>query len=164
VLSLEAQPFFSCLLAVLGKYLLLFNIHGFSRVKLRVFTDFVTNRLMPSHQLPNYLRTFRKRSYLSQDEVAYLLGCKNGSKISRYERFARVPNLKTAMAYAALFNARIPELFGGSFQKVHQQVVRRAQLLARKINAANPDAATARKLQALRAISGPRAESGRYHG
>ncbi len=111
---------------------------------------------MSSHKLPNYLRAFRKRSYLSQDEVAYLLGCKNGSKISRYERFSREPNFRTALAYAALFNRPLPDLFAGSFQNVQQRVSRRARLLARKINADNPDAATARKLQALRAISGPR--------
>ena len=113
---------------------------------------------MSSHKLPNYLRTFRKRSYLSQDEVAYLLGCKNGSKISRYERFSREPNFKTAMAYVALFNATVPQLFAGSFQKVQLQVLRRAQFLARKITPGNTDAATARKLEALRAISGSRNE------
>jgi transcriptional regulator with XRE-family HTH domain len=114
---------------------------------------------MPYTKLPNYLRTFRKRSYLSQDEVAYLLGCKNGSKVSRYERFTRIPSLETAIAYRAVFNVPVDALFAGIFQKVEKKVMRRARLLARKINADNPDAVTARKLQALRAISGSRDEA-----
>jgi len=109
-------------------------------------------------KLPNYLRTFRKRSYLSQDEVAFLLGCTNGSKVSRYENFARTPTLETACRYAVLLGAPGRRLFAGIFQKAEKDVSRRAQLLARKLPAANPDAITSRKLQALRAISGP--ESG----
>ena len=47
-----------------------------------------------THNLENYLRTYRKRSNLSQDEVAFLLGCRGGTKVSRYERHARKPNLE----------------------------------------------------------------------
>ena len=52
-----------------------------------------------SHKLQNYLRTYRKRSGLSQDEVAFLLGCQTGAKVSRYEPFARKPSLETLFAY-----------------------------------------------------------------
>jgi len=133
-------------------------VTGVQTCALPISQVFVSTSFMSSHKLQNYLRTFRKRSYLSQDEVAYLLGCKNGSKISRYERFSREPNFRTAMAYAALFNRPLSELFAGSFQKVQQEVSRRARLLARKITPGNTDAATARKLEALRAISGSRNE------
>ena len=109
-------------------------------------------------KLPNYLRTFRKRSYLSQDEITYLLGCRNGSKISRYERFSREPTLETVLKYRAVFRVPTHELFAGVFQKVEKQVSKRAHFLARKIASANPDAITSRKLEALRAISGPQSE------
>jgi len=36
-----------------------------------------------SHKLQNYLRTYRKRNSLSQDEMAFLLGCQSGTKVSR---------------------------------------------------------------------------------
>ena len=109
-------------------------------------------------KLPNYLRTYRKRSYLSQDEIAILLGCKDGAKVSRYENFSREPNLKTIFAYEVIFGAPVRTLFSGTYQKVERDILRKAQLLARKFAAANPDAATLRKLQALKAISG--SESG----
>jgi transcriptional regulator with XRE-family HTH domain len=110
---------------------------------------------MSSKKLPNYLRTYRKRSYLSQDEVAYLLGCKNGSKISRYERFSRKPTLETVFKCEALFGIPARQLFAGIFDRVEKDVLRRARLLARKITTANPDPITDRKLSALRVISGP---------
>ncbi len=42
-----------------------------------------------------YLRTYRKRSGLTQSEVARLLGLESGQLISRYERLDRSPNLET---------------------------------------------------------------------
>ena len=41
---------------------------------------------MATHKLENYLRTYRKRSGLTQREVAFLVGCRNGAQVSRYER------------------------------------------------------------------------------
>ena len=66
-----------------------------------------------AHRLPNYLRTHRKRAGLSQDEVAFLLGCRSGAKVSRYERLARRLSLETAFAYEALFGVPARELFAG---------------------------------------------------
>jgi transcriptional regulator with XRE-family HTH domain len=149
VLSLTLGILFSCNLAASGKFSFLFDI----RCSIRVEGN--PSIFMSSKKLPNYLRTFRKRSYLSQDEVAYLLGCKNGSKISRYERFSRTPTLETVFRYAVLFGVPGRDLFAGMFQKVEKEVSKRAQFLTRKINTANPDSIASRKLSALRAISGP---------
>lgn len=113
------------------------------------------------HKLPNYLRTFRKKSYLSQDEVAFLLGSRSGAKISRYERFSREPTLKTALAYEALFGIPVQSLFAGTFQKVEAEIKRRAQLLTRKLGTAKSGPVLARKLEALKPISGLRIEPGK---
>ena len=55
-----------------------------------------TTRRMPQ-PLPIYLRTYRKRGCLTQGELGFLLGSRSGTKISRYERLARTPTLKTAI-------------------------------------------------------------------
>lgn len=89
---------------------------------------------MAQQKLTNYLRTFRKRSHLSQDEVAYLLGSGSGSKISRYERFARVPTLQTAMALEVIFGVPIHELFAGMFNQVESHTRRRAHHLVRRFD------------------------------
>jgi transcriptional regulator with XRE-family HTH domain len=104
-------------------------------------------------KLQNYLRTYRKRSSLSQDEVAYLLGCQSGTKVSRYERHTRKPNLETLFAYEMVFGAPARELFAGVFQKVEKKIFHRTQLLTRKLNRATSDRMATRKLQILKAIT-----------
>ena len=106
-----------------------------------------------SSKLENYLRTYRKRSGLSQDEVAFLLGCQSGTKVSRYERFNRKPALETALACRVVFGAPVEELFAGVYQKVEKKILNRAQLLTRKLNRATPDRMATRKLQILEAIT-----------
>jgi transcriptional regulator with XRE-family HTH domain len=106
-----------------------------------------------SYKLQNYLRTYRKRSGLSQDEVAFLLGCQTGTKVSRYERHSRKPSLETLFAYEVMFGAPARELFAGAYQKVEKRIFNRAQLLTRKLNRATPTPMATRKLQILEAIT-----------
>ena len=108
---------------------------------------------MASQKLDNYLRAYRKRAGLSQHEVAFLLGCQDGAKISRYERHARRPSLENAWGYGIIFGARAEELFGGAVQKVARQIIKRAEILVRKLESPNPVPLTALKLQTLQAIS-----------
>lgn len=51
---------------------------------------------MQNDKLDNYLRTYRKKLGLTQREVAFLLGCHSGAKVSRYERSARIPLLTSS--------------------------------------------------------------------
>jgi transcriptional regulator with XRE-family HTH domain len=104
-------------------------------------------------RLNNYLRTYRKRSGLSQGEVAFLLGCHHGAKVSRYERNARQPTLKTALAYEAVFGVPVRELFAGIFEKVLGMTKKRARVLARRLSAAAPTALTAHQLEQLGLLS-----------
>ncbi len=108
---------------------------------------------MSFHKLENYLRTHRKRAGLSQDEVAYLLGCQSGAKVSRYERLARRPSLETVFAYEVILRAPAMELFAGLYQKVERAALARAQLLAQRLATAKAGRATPRKLAALKALS-----------
>lgn len=104
---------------------------------------------MANRKLQNYLRSYRKRAGLSQDDVAYLLGCVDGGKVSRYERFKREPNLQTALACEIIFNLPVREIFAGIFEKVERRVVRRIGNLGRKLSAKNGGRVTDRKLEAL---------------
>ena len=107
---------------------------------------------MSRTKLNNYLRAYRKRSGLSQDEVAYLLGSQTGSKVSRYEH-GRRPSLDTALAYEVIFRLfDIPtrELFAGRYQKVESSIRRRAARLQERIHA-RPKLSS-RKVETLAAI------------
>ena len=105
---------------------------------------------MPNRDFPNQLRTIRKRSGLSQDEVAFLLEGENGGMISRYEQFNRMPSFETACALVALFGTPGRELFAGTFERVKRQLAKRARILENRLNA--PDALTAQKLSVLRCV------------
>jgi transcriptional regulator with XRE-family HTH domain len=98
-------------------------------------------------QLPNYLRSNRKRLALSQEEVAFLLGSQSGAKVSRYEQFAREPSLKTALALEMIFQRSASELFGGLYQKVETEVAPRARTLARRMEQGKPNHHWDRKRQ-----------------
>ena len=116
-----------------------------------------------AHKLENYLRTYRKHSNLSQDEVAFLLGCHSGTKVSRYERSNRRPSLETLFAYEMMFGAPARELFAGVYQQVEKRFSNRAQLLTRKLSRATPTPMATRKLQILGAItSGSGIESNKH--
>src|SRR5689334_6382351 len=106
-------------------------------------------RSVPSLKLDNYLRTYRRRSGFSQDELAYLLGTSDGAKVSRYERNGRQPTLDTALAFQAIFNVPAEKLFAGRFQKAERAVRRRARLLARRLASESQSVRRSRKLEAL---------------
>ncbi|SRR5712691_10769068 len=91
---------------------------------------------MSRPKLHNYLRTYRKRASLSQDEVASMLGVSGGPKVSRYEGGSREPSLKTALRYSALFGAPIEELFAGLCEKVADETARRGRVLERQVSVA----------------------------
>lgn len=107
------------------------------------------------HKLQNYLRTYRKRAGLSQDEVAFLLGAQSGAKVSRYENFARQPSVNTVFAYEVVFNQPTRELFAGGYHSISLAVRARAERLVKRLGAQSPGAEKprmVRKLHLLRSI------------
>ena len=108
---------------------------------------------MTSPQLPNYLRSNRKRLALSQGEVAFLLGTQNANKVCRYERFLRNPSLETALACEAIFKRSVSELFPGLYQKVEREVAVRAKALVARTDHHKANARVGRKREALAALA-----------
>lgn len=67
-----------------------------------------------SRNIPHsYLRTHRKKSGLTQRELAAILGCLTEGQISRHERGLSVPSLPVAIAYEILFGAPASQIFSG---------------------------------------------------
>ena len=100
-------------------------------------------------KLPNYLRTFRKRSGLSQAEVAYLLGCEYGTNISRYECNSRLPNLKTVLALEIIYQIESKHLFEGFYHDTAYQVKKRAARLEQRLRKQKRDPSTLHKLRCI---------------
>ena len=101
----------------------------------------------------NYVRTHRRRAGLSQDEMAFLLGCKSPAKVSRYERFARQPSLETVLAYEAVFGTPARDLFGGMYDKARAQVLSRARELSQSLESEGSDPISARKREFLNTVA-----------
>jgi transcriptional regulator with XRE-family HTH domain len=88
---------------------------------------------MPPTRLLHHLRKFRKGAGLSQRDMARLLGCDTQDRVSRYERYATVPSLTTAIAYEIIFGAPFRDLLPGLYAEVGQTVGIRAAALLPKL-------------------------------
>jgi transcriptional regulator with XRE-family HTH domain len=110
---------------------------------------------MSNERLPNYLRRCRKSARLSQEELARLLGCRTGSKVSRYEHFKQEPSLRTALACEAVFRIPVRELFAGFADEIEREVAIRARRMARVLRARHNAKHVTRKLGALETASTP---------
>jgi|SRR5271157_1182121 len=84
---------------------------------------------MTSHRLQNYLRTYRRKSGFTQREVAFLLGGKSGAQLSRYEKQRRLPPLRTALAFEAIYKVPLAELFAGVRESVGGETLERIEKL-----------------------------------
>jgi len=77
---------------------------------------------MNSSQPANYLRSCRKRSGLSQIDLAQLLGYPDEGTVSRHERLRCVPPLQIALCYEALYRVPVSELFSTAYEAAEQKV------------------------------------------
>jgi transcriptional regulator with XRE-family HTH domain len=105
-----------------------------------------------SHKLTTYLRTHRKRSGLTQDELAFLLGYRNGDQVSRFEWQSRKLNVETAFGFQAVFGVPAHELLPGSFAEVEHNIIERANLLSRRLRLSADTSRTRQKLRFLAAV------------
>jgi len=80
-------------------------------------------------KLDCYLRTQRRGWGFSQREVAFLLGFKDRSLVSRLELNKQNPNLKAAFGCEVLFGEAGKELFPRFYTKIQDDFMRRAKVL-----------------------------------
>jgi len=83
---------------------------------------------MMTPQMASYLRSHRRQSGLTQNEVARVLGMVNEIQVSRHERARAHPTFLMALAYEVLFQIPLARLFPEPYQSVEQNV--EAQLAA----------------------------------
>ena len=108
--------------------------------------------VMTCSKLPNYLRTYRKRTGLSQRDIAYLLGGHDAARVSRYEHFNSTPSLRIALAFVIIFQKTARELFSGEYQKVEKVVQSRARSFAARLATCKHDQSVDRKSAVLEKI------------
>jgi DNA-binding XRE family transcriptional regulator len=116
-----------------------------------VFRTVQTRR--PMGRLLNYLLSYRKRSALSQVDVAFLLGVHSSAKVCKHERFTQEPSLQTALAYEAIYRKPVSELFPGLFEKVQAEVKARAGTMEHMTFARNSAPIAKRKRETIATIT-----------
>lgn len=108
----------------------------------------------------SFLRSYRRRSGLTQSELAYLVGLSDGSCVSKFECLRREPDLKTAMACEVILQVSAQDLFPDTARKVELQVRQRADVLYQKLiqalTATHHDPALEEKMALLRALGAGR--------
>lgn len=101
------------------------------------------------NQFASYLRTHRRKSGLSQREVAHVLGFRSGQIISRYEHQSRIPSLKSALACRVLFDVEPHDLFPGVYADVEQLTIERIRILGTALPEDSMDQVTRHRRQVL---------------
>lgn len=110
---------------------------------------------MPTHKLENYLHTYRKSSGLSQEDVAFLVGC--GSSVYQHERRRREPSLRAAIAYEAVYGVPVSELFAGMREAIGRDIEKRRLELRSKLQGKEAQGKEARMVtKKLRWLSDPK--------
>lgn len=105
-------------------------------------------------RLPNYLRKHRKAAGMSQDDVAFLLGCGSSAQVCRHERFSRQPSLLAACAYEIIFGTPVRDLFSGLFEQVGRKLASRAMVLSQKRDGTCQEAPQSKVTRSARAAQG----------
>lgn len=99
------------------------------------------------------LRFHRRRSGLTQREVANIICLVNESQVSRHERAVDQPSFLTALAYEVLFQAPLSQLFPGVYETIVINIDTQLGLMGQRLeqNPAKGREAkfTARKLEWL---------------
>lgn len=100
--------------------------------------------------LTKYLRTHRRRSDLSHDDIALLLTGKRTP--ARFKRKLHEPTLRAAMAYEVIFRISLKGLFPNIYEQVEHKVTKRARELLERVSA---DSMSREKRAVLMAIAEP---------
>lgn len=107
---------------------------------------------MSQDPLTTYLLTYRKRTGLSQGEIAFLLGISSGTTVSKHETGARKPFLKAALSYEIILGEPACELFAGWYLELDGSIRKRAALLRKRLSALPGTPANVQKLKAIRRL------------
>ena len=106
---------------------------------------------MPRRQ-PHCLQRYRKRNGLTQDEMAYLLGCNSAAQVSQYERLRRQPSGETMLRCQAIFGEPVDKLFPVLSEQIELETKKRARELRDRIGQGGRSASAKQKLEFLNDI------------
>lgn len=102
-------------------------------------------------------RALRRATGLLQEDIAHLLGLKDSSSVSRFERQQRDPDVRTAFACEYILGAHASSLFSNIFGEVTKVISKRARQRLNSLSMYSNDTRHADRLTHLsRLVEKPR--------
>src|SRR5688572_8377300 len=86
-----------------------------------------------------------KAKWVSQEQVAFLLGFRSSAITCRHEKFERIPSLEEALAYEYVLQVPVRELFAGMFEEARLKARTKMDGLAEKLASEKPSRASRHK-------------------
>lgn len=106
-----------------------------------------------TEQMVNHIRIHRRKSGLSQAELATILGTLGPVGISRHEQSATLPRFLVAVGYEIVFRVPMPDLFPGAYETLRLDIEARLLDLEKQLHQSTAKgsqaALVARKLEWL---------------
>jgi len=85
----------------------------------------------------NYLRMYRKKSPLTQSDMGFLVGLKDLSNISRYEKGLRQATIEFLLNYHHIFEISIETFYESQSELIKEHLTERIQMLILEIKKSN---------------------------
>jgi len=77
---------------------------------------------MSPEQIGNFLRSHRRKSGLSQRELATIVGYLTPFQVARHEQSVVIPALMIAISYEVIFSVSIREIFPGLYRNIETKI------------------------------------------
>lgn len=100
----------------------------------------------------NFLRMYRKRSPLTQADIAFLMGLTDYSNISRCEKGQRAPSIELLLVYHLLFDTSIESFFDHHSVNARADLVNRIQGLIANLKKEQSDPKSAVRVRFLEEV------------
>lgn len=101
----------------------------------------------------NYAKTCRKKTGLSQNEVAYLLGLKSSHFISQTELGNEIPALSRCILYHILCDKQVDKIFPDLSEKFALDIFKRIAKLSKQLQKKRQSESVKRKIMNLDSIA-----------
>ncbi len=102
--------------------------------------------------IKNFLRAYRKKTHITQFDIAFLLELDNNSRLSRYESGERTPGLDVMLAYHLLFDVPVTTLFAYHRNTMRKRLLSVIPQLIEMLKAQESTANVASRMVELEAV------------
>jgi transcriptional regulator with XRE-family HTH domain len=100
----------------------------------------------------NYLGVYRKKSTLTQTDIACVMALPDYSSVSRWENGIRKPNIQALLVYHLLFNTKIEDFFIRQKSELVPMLAKKISERIRELQAMDGDSTTPARIAFLQSV------------